>query len=873
MKKRDLPVLCINHQDLTWRRCFDRPLEHKGESYVSYAHLQSLYLKENLRWLEKYPDYRFSLECVATLEHFLKSNPEYEDKIKKYLSEGRMHIPFTGNNIVDSNLISGESIIRNYLYGYSYLKNKFGYVSDGFDRNDSFGNSAQLPQIARGFGVSWVYNVVYTNLSGAFWRGLDGSTLANVDPSQAGICGGYAKYRPCPLCHGKGDESCPECGGKLIDVPFAEKRRFSIHIDESCPQRDDLQGYLYISGEELLPTEKMFDWIEKNRHRFNIYFTNHKELAHRYYGDRLSRVDCPADDELHPSPEVNCNNTGVYVSRIGAKQNVRKAESRIFGLEALSVMNGLSGKGAATGDMNALWSRILFTMFHDAVTGTMVDAAYDELCDIHEKIAKELTSLEAELLLPEKDDGTVTVVNPYGQEYSGEIEISCPEGFAPFTADGVRLPVIKRREGVATALVSAIPPYSTLTCTLERYDEEKFYHKFRYAQRKGISAVLRNDAEESAGPEKGETFVIENEFFRITAESHGIIEIFDKEAGCVVASESEYKVGEWILEHDEGSPWTTLSTDMRRMPLSDVTFLVSFERTEDYQRLVYSHTKRYWGYAVDAGYEIFYSVTLPRGEKKVLFEADVDWDTQNHRLRIAFPTPLKGRTIYEIPYGILERKPYEPNIVWPHGPSNWAGAAGDWPAIGFAGVEGDAASLAILNRGTPSYRIEKDKNGKETILISVLRSPSVGTYLHEPESYSMTDYDEMRDPGHHHFEYALTSYSDPFTKNSAVLDARSYINKIYAVGGAFTLPEMPALESRDVRISALKRAEDSTGYILRLCEYHGKNGTAVVTVPENVAAVYETDLKEDSLRTLTVKDGKITIDFAPFKIKTLKFEI
>ena len=71
MKKRALPVFVINHQDLTWRRCFDRPLSFNGEDYVSYAHLQKLYILENIRLCEKYPEFRFSIECVATLRHFL----------------------------------------------------------------------------------------------------------------------------------------------------------------------------------------------------------------------------------------------------------------------------------------------------------------------------------------------------------------------------------------------------------------------------------------------------------------------------------------------------------------------------------------------------------------------------------------------------------------------------------------------------------------------------------------------------------------------------------------------------------------------------------------------------------------------------------
>ena len=871
MKKRDLPVFVLNHQDLTWRRCFNRPLEHKGESYVSYAHLQALYIKENLRLLEKYPEYRFSIECVATLENFLGNNPEYEEKIKKYLDEDRIHIPFTGHNIVDSNLISGESIVRSYLFGYNYLKNKFGYVSEGFDRNDSFGNSAQLPQIARGFGQKFCNNVVYTNLEGNYWRGLDGSTLANIDPTQSGICGGYAKYRPCPVCHGKGDETCPECGGKLIDVPYAERRRFRIGVDYDSPQREDLQGYLYISGEELLPTEEMFDWMEANRDKYNIYFTNCKELAHRYYADRLEKVDCPPEDEIHPSCEVNCNNTGTYVSRIKAKQNVRNIESRIYGLEALSVMNALSGKKGHSVDTEALWSKILFTMFHDAVTGTMVDAAYDELCDVHSEIDEALKKMEAELLTPEELANIITIVNPYGQEYSGEVTVRCPEGFAPVTEDGKRLSIIKRDGELSTVLVENLPPFSTLVCTLCEYKEEKFFHKFQYAQRKGISAVLRNEVSEETEKASGETFVIENEFYKITAESHGILEIFDKQAEKAVFKAGKYKIGELILEHDEGSPWATLSTDQRRMPMSDVTFLVCFEKTEDYQMIKFSHTKKYWGYAVDAGYEVFYTVTLPAKEKKVYFSADVDWDTQNHRIRVAFPTPLSGRSMYEIPYGVLERKPYEPNMVWPHGPSNWAGASGDYPAIGFAGVEGEGAAVALFNKGTPSYKIEEEEDGK-TILLSLVRSPSVGTYLHEPESYSMTAYDEMRDPGHHHFEYALTSYVTSFTENPAVTDARSYINKVYAVSGSFTLPEMPILSGEGVRISALKPASDENGFIMRLCEYHGKREEVTISVPAYVKAVEETDLKEEKIREITVENGKAALTFEPFKIKTLRFK-
>ncbi len=86
MKKRDLPVFVSNHHDLIWRRCFDRALEFKGESYVSYAHLQALYIIKNIELCKKHREYKFTIECVAILEKFLSDRPEYKSIISEYLS-------------------------------------------------------------------------------------------------------------------------------------------------------------------------------------------------------------------------------------------------------------------------------------------------------------------------------------------------------------------------------------------------------------------------------------------------------------------------------------------------------------------------------------------------------------------------------------------------------------------------------------------------------------------------------------------------------------------------------------------------------------------------------------------------------------------
>ena len=120
MKK--IRAIACNHMDLTWRRPFDRDMEFHGQNFVSYAKLEEYYILDNLELAREYPDYKFTIESVEVVRKFLERNPMYEAELKQLYAEGRIHTLFTGNNIVDSNLSSGESIIRNFLYGKRWMK-------------------------------------------------------------------------------------------------------------------------------------------------------------------------------------------------------------------------------------------------------------------------------------------------------------------------------------------------------------------------------------------------------------------------------------------------------------------------------------------------------------------------------------------------------------------------------------------------------------------------------------------------------------------------------------------------------------------------------------------------------------------------------
>ena len=875
--KQTVFVLIYEHADLVWRRCFAKDFEYEGQNFVSYAKLEAYYILENIRLCDKYDFYKFTVESVAMLRKFLEDHPEYEEKVETLVKSGRLYIPFSGDNIVDSNMVEGESIVRNYLYGHNYLKEKYGVEPQQVTRNDAFGNSAQLPQIIRKFGRKWVTNLTYNKCDNLYWKGLDGSTVLNYEPKMLASCGGWSKYRPCPACKGYEGEDCPECNNLRIDIAHTEAMR--VKPGKLSEYDGAIPGYIYCGGEEILPTEDVVTWVLEHKDEYDFRFIGFDEYL-PYIQEMLDRVDEVKDDELHSSCEVNVNNSGCFVTRIETKQVVRKNEQEILAAETLQLLKCLKDGSYPTENFRKLWENMFFTIFHDSITATHIDAAKEEIMEASRAVSNEAVRLQTDALLTLSQDekGCVTIYNPYGQTVSADavVTLSSDEDVCLLDGEGNRAPIKEfQRDGdvvTLTVFVKDLGAFSARKYQVvqEVYQSEKVtlceIDEFRGAP------ILTNDVEDAiATDEKGEQTVIENEYFRITAETSGVVEIFDKTLGKVISEKGKYGVCEWVLEHDEGSPWATHSVDMHRIPLGKSTHLVSVEKTADMQKLNFYVCPHDVEANSVMGLRIHYSVMLLAGCDMVKFSADVFWHTQSYRLRIAVPTLGEAKHFYEIPYGVLERNPYEPNIMRPDGSINWASAAGDYPAIHWAGTQNEDYSLAVFNKGTPSYQVDDDS----VIYLSVLRSPSLGSYLYSPREYTMTAYDGMRDSGDHHFEYAIKAYREGFDKNSAVTDGVSYQAKLVTSEGIFEPCALPTLSAEDARISSVKRSEDGRGIIVRICEYHGKAANGVLHLPKelSVSGAWITDLKEDTESALTIANGEIPLFIKPYEILTVYLKL
>ena len=85
---------------------------------------------------------------------------------------------------MDTNIPSGESLCRQFIYGQGYFKTRFGSRSDYFWLPDTFGYAAQLPQIMHLADCHYFFTqkLSWNNINKFpnttfLWTGLDGSSV------------------------------------------------------------------------------------------------------------------------------------------------------------------------------------------------------------------------------------------------------------------------------------------------------------------------------------------------------------------------------------------------------------------------------------------------------------------------------------------------------------------------------------------------------------------------------------------------------------------------------------------------------------------------------------------------------------------------
>ena len=137
-----------------------------------------------LALMDQYPDYHFSCSQPQQYAYLKEDNPEVYERIKEAVKRGQWE-PVGGMWVEsDCNVVSGESLVRQFLYGLRFFEQEFGHHTNVVWLPDVFGYSAAFPQIIKKAGMKYFMTIkIYWSQINKppyqtfEWEGLDGTTV------------------------------------------------------------------------------------------------------------------------------------------------------------------------------------------------------------------------------------------------------------------------------------------------------------------------------------------------------------------------------------------------------------------------------------------------------------------------------------------------------------------------------------------------------------------------------------------------------------------------------------------------------------------------------------------------------------------------
>ena len=317
--------------------------------------------------MEQYPNYKF-MSSQPQLYVFLKARyPELFEQIKQRVAEGRWE-PEGGMWVeADCNLTSGESLVRQFIYGKRFFKEEFGVDNRILWLPDVFGYSGALPQIMKQCGIDYfmttklAWNQINKMPYDTFmWRGIDGSEIlthlvTTLDLGQDPTKNFFTTYN----------------GQLHPDAIMGGWQRYQ----QKDINNDILISYGYGDGgggptREMLETsirmEKGIEGIPKVRQAFARTFFD--DLKERVSGNRrLPTWEGELYFEYH---------RGTLTSMARNKRANRKSELGMMDLELLSVLTAAK-LGYPKDELDKMWRQILINQFHDILPGSSIHEVYE----------------------------------------------------------------------------------------------------------------------------------------------------------------------------------------------------------------------------------------------------------------------------------------------------------------------------------------------------------------------------------------------------------------------------------------------------------------------------------------------------------------
>ena len=353
-------------------------------SAVGHAHIDSAWLwplRETVRkvartaantvhLMDTHPEYVFAMSQAQQFAWIKEHRPELWARVKKKVADGRF-VPVGGMWVEsDTNMVGGEAMARQFLYGKKFFLEEFGIDTREVWLPDSFGYTAALPQLVRLAGAEWfLTQKISWSQTNAFphhtfwWEGIDGTRVFTHFPP---VDTYNSDLRGRQLAHAARNYR-EKGGGTRSLVPFGFGDGGGGATREMLARARRLRD---LEGSPRVSVEPPAAFFEAARAEY--------EHAPVWVGELYL--------ELH---------RGTYTSQAQTKRGNRRSESLLREAELWAATAAVRVPGYAYPyeELERLWKTVLLHQFHDILPGSSIAWVHREARETYARVHRELEEI------------------------------------------------------------------------------------------------------------------------------------------------------------------------------------------------------------------------------------------------------------------------------------------------------------------------------------------------------------------------------------------------------------------------------------------------------------------------------------------------
>ncbi len=797
------------------------------------------------------------------IEDYLQIKPYNKERIIQLIKNNKLKIgPWYV--MPDELLVSGESLIKNFIIGKKTAEKfggtpwKYGYM------NDIFGHIAQMPQLLSDMGIRCAYlgrgvDKTAPNDTNFIWESPDGSK-----------CYGYKETYVCFSNDFTSNSCTEEAAVKYLEnqtdstgIVIMHYTNDHLPVDDNTFKFENVKNNLIKRYDVVEGLEHIGEYIDEFENTLKI---KKGELITTAKTSAQLRAVTNSISSYYPLKRENDICQDILENKLSPMLAMAKIAGIDFDLEFYDLA----------------YQYLLKNQPHDSICGCSCDVVhedmkyrYSQIHSIYDAMRYEYVSktsveynrskefcIEVQNFEPFDFDGVfitdIRFNKDWGCKVSDNSRYQYINGFDILDDNGNKVPY--QIIDIENNYVDTYKPYAPSTNRYTVAIKSKL-HSFGGT----VFKIVPGNKPCFTNYYSDGDLVAENEYLFVEIANNGSVKLTDKHTGMVYEN-----LNVFIDDGEMGNGWFSdrpMSNDILVSSkggsaqieiINNGPLLRTFRITKRLNIPQSAHYSNYTRSAERTEIKIVTEVSLKAGSKNVEFETTVYNNACDHRLRVEFPTGIEGDYYYSSQaFTFIERK----RGITEEGAAFYEVEPYEKNTGGIAVVKNSEYGLSFIGK-EGFHECAVSKNG--VIAVTMLRS--FGRTMFN----SNTKNEKAQLIGEHKFRYAISTE----TNFANLCETRKCISNNY--DNVFTLLEKKSYSLVDVEgnitTSIIKPSENKKGIVIRIYNPTDKCEETVVKFAFGVQNAKLVNILEEEISALTVKDNSVIISVSPHKIVSVYVE-